>query len=140
MPRASVWLIRLALLHLLAGFTLGALLLVAKGTGVPAGAMALLPVHIEFLLIGWMAQLAIGVAHWIFPRFGAGGTFRGPRREGAAWIALVALNLGVWAAAAGGLERTPWLLVAGRAAEVAAAASFALGTWARARASGLSAI
>jgi hypothetical protein len=41
MPRLSVWFIRMALLYLLAGFTLGALLLAHKGLAVRAVDLAL---------------------------------------------------------------------------------------------------
>src|ERR1041384_2259329 len=75
-----------ALLYLGAGFTLGALLLVNKGSGFAPGLWRWLPVHFELLLIGWFVQLVMGVAYWIFPRFGMTRAARG--RESLAWLAL----------------------------------------------------
>ena len=92
--------------------------------------------HFELLLIGWLVQLVMGVAYWIFPRFGMTRAARG--REGLAWLALGLLNCGVWASCAGLLSGRSALSVVGRSAEVLAAAMMALNVWARTRASGIS--
>ncbi|HMA40310.1 MAG TPA: hypothetical protein VKP10_09545 [Gemmatimonadales bacterium] len=136
MPGASVWFIRAALAYLLAGFTLGALLLAAKGLPLPLGVWRWLPVHFELLLVGWFVQLVMGVAYWIFPRFGMTRAARG--REGLAWLALVLLNGGIWAVSVAVLYGPATLAVIGRAMEVLAAATMALNVWARTRASGIS--
>ncbi|HXI35189.1 MAG TPA: hypothetical protein VNH63_13990, partial [Gemmatimonadales bacterium] len=73
----SVWFVRSALVCLVLGFTLGGVMLAAKGTGDTALIPRLLPIHIELLLVGWMLQLAMGVAQWILPRFGVQGVARG---------------------------------------------------------------
>jgi heme/copper-type cytochrome/quinol oxidase subunit 1 len=62
----------------------------------------LLPVHIEFLLFGWIVQLVLGVASWIFPRF-----WRSRGNQTPAWISFGLLNLGVWLAGGGLLLATP---------------------------------
>jgi hypothetical protein len=136
MPRASVWFIRAALVYLVLGFTLGALLLVNKAIGFSAGIWRWLPVHLEILLVGWFVQLVMGVAYWIFPRFGMTRVARG--RESLAWLALVLVNVGVWLAASGWLAANSAAMVAGRAAELAAAVLLAVNIWSRTRASGLS--
>lgn len=69
MPRPSVWFIRLALSYLLVGFTFACLLLSNKGLAYAPWLWRLLPAHIEILLVGWTAQLAMGVIFWIAPRF-----------------------------------------------------------------------
>ena len=91
MPRLTVWFVRMALVHLLLGFTLGALLLVNKGMPFSPAIWHWRPAHIEFLMLGWVVQLALGIAFWILPRF---QQRRG--RMGAAWAAFALLNLGVW--------------------------------------------
>lgn len=136
MPRASVWLIRLALVHLVIGFTLGTLLLVSKATGQVPAIWRWLPVHFEILLVGWFVQLVMGVAYWIFPRFGMSRAARG--RESLAWVAFLLVNLGVVLVAAGWLGGSRSLAVAGRSAELAAAAVMAMNIWSRTRASGIS--
>lgn len=136
MPRASVWFIRAALGYFVIGVTLGALLLVNKATALDAGLWRWLPVHFEVLLLGWFVQLVMGVAYWIFPRFGMSRAARG--REGLAWLALALLNLGIWLAVIGWLAPGSGLMVVGRAAELAAALVMAVNIWSRTRASGLS--
>jgi hypothetical protein len=129
MPRFSRVAIRLALLHLLFGFTAGALILLQKGLGVLPQAWALLPAHIESLLLGWTAQLVMGVAFWILPRFSVE-----PKRGNvtAAWAAVILLNLGIAAVACAGWLPTPQpALLAGRAAQAASGAAFALHAWPR---------
>lgn len=121
--------IRASLLHLLAGFTLGGLLLLQKGGGPAPAIWKMLPLHAELLMMGWIVQLTMGVAFWILPRFS-----RGPARgrESLGWIALALLNVGVLAAGlslALGLPASAHLF--GRAAEVLAAAAFALNVWPR---------
>lgn len=127
MPRLSVVFIRTALLYLAAGFTFGALLLFHKGVPLSPTLWRILPMHIEFVLIGWTLQLAMGVAFWILPRWGAE---RG--NETPVWIAYILLNAGVLAAGVGGwLGWPPAVLLAGRAAELLAAISFAIHAWPR---------
>jgi heme/copper-type cytochrome/quinol oxidase subunit 1 len=128
MPRLSCWFTRAALLHLMGGFTLGALLLWHKGVPLHPQLWRLLPAHIEFLLLGWVLQLVLGVAYWILPRF---QTTR--RRPHLAWFAFIALNLGVWLVACApftGLLSDD-LRLAGRVAEAAATVAFALHAWPR---------
>lgn len=127
MPRLSVWMIRTALLHLLAGFTIGALLLANKGILIHPWLWRLLPIHIELLLLGWTLQLALGVAFWILPRF----QNERPRAE-LAWAAYLLLNTGI-GLVAGGVVWTAWplLLFWGRLIEVAAVITFAIHAWPR---------
>ena len=129
MPKLTVWFVRTALVYLAAGFVLGAVLLAAPGLpdGIPSA--RLLPVHIEFLLTGWMIQLALGVAYWILPRFRVGPE-RG--REGVAWLSYGLLNLGVLTAAAGPIIDLPAVVPSiGHAAQGVAAGAFALHAWPR---------
>lgn len=138
MPRVSVWLIRASLLHLGAGFTLGALLLANKGVGFAPGVWRWLPVHFELLLIGWFVQLVMGVAYWIFPRFGMTRAARG--REQLAWAAFGCVNAGVILACLGVLDAGAGFTVAGRLSETLAAGLMAGNIWARTRASGITAM
>lgn len=131
MPRVSAWFVRASLCHLVAGFVIGALLLAGKGIWLGIDAWALRPVHIEMLLVGWMIQLVMGVAIWIFPRF---VLRRVPQRSAVtAWLAFALLNCGVLLVSLGGS-----FLAAGRLTEIAAAASFAVHLWGRVSPAGLS--
>jgi len=127
MPRLSCWFIRAALLHLLLGFTLGSLLLWNKGLPLHPLIWRLLPAHMEFLLIGWTVQLALGVAFWILPRFGAVRT-----QAWLAWLAFGCINLGVWLVGVGAVWGvSPWLTVSGRVFEAGAVVAFVLHIWPR---------
>ncbi len=127
MPRLSVWTLRAALLYLLVGFTFGALMLANKGVPFWPRLWILLPVHVEFLLVGWMAQLALGMAFWILPRFPGGS--RG--REELALASIVLLNIGLLLAALQGFNAV--LLPLARLFQVGAGLLFALHAWPRIR-------
>ncbi len=129
MPRLSALSIRIGLVYLAIGFSLGMLLLFNKGVPLGAWVWRLLPAHIEFLLLGWTLHLIIGVAFWILPRFA-----RGPKRgnENLAWAALLLLNLGIWLVGVVPIWlNLPVLTLVGRLAEAGAAASFAVHAWPR---------
>jgi hypothetical protein len=129
MPRLTRYAIRAALFHLALGFTLGGLMLFNKGVTFAPWLWRLLPAHIEFLLIGWTAQLILGVGFWILPRF-ARSPVRG--NETFAWLALGLLNLGVWLVGVGALlEASAVIPFLGRLAEAAAAVAFAAHAWPR---------
>ena len=132
MPRLSIWAVRLSLLYLLLGFTLGALMLANKGVSFAPWVWSLFPAHIDILLFGFVIQLAIGMAYWILPRF-RGGT-RG--NEKVLWITVGLLNLGIWMVAIIGIFNLPgqWL-AGGRLLEGMAAALFTFQVWKRIRAS-----
>lgn len=128
-----MWWVRTALAQLALGFTFGALLLANKGLPVHPALWRLLPAHIELLMLGWTLNLALGVAYWILPRYK-----QGPAR-GESWPVAIAyglLNGGVLAVCV-----APWLglpgavagvvTLAGRLAEAAAAALFALHAFGR---------
>ena len=129
MPKLSVWFVRTALIYLAVGFALGALLLAAPGLQLSIPVARLLPAHIEFLLSGWMVQLALGVAFWILPRFRVG---RERGREDLAWLSYGLLNLGVVLSAAGALIGLPAMVPSiGHAVQAMAAGAFALHAWPR---------
>ncbi len=128
MPRLSAWFIRASLIYLLAGFTLGALMLAQEGVSYDPGILAAVPVHFELLLAGWLVQFAMGVAFWIFPRFGLGL----PHSRGNVfliWASFWMLNAGICLAA---LQLwLPFALLIGRLLETSAVILYAIGTWRR---------
>jgi cytochrome bd-type quinol oxidase subunit 2 len=71
---------------------LGAALLADKGLETEARLWFLLPAHVHLMLVGWLAQFAMGVGYWMFPRFG-GGAHRG--RTWPAAAAFACLNSGL---------------------------------------------
>lgn len=132
MPVLSVWAIRASLVHLFLGFTFGGLLLANKGVPLHPALWALLPAHIELLLLGWMAQLAMAVAYWILPRFaGERGNVQLAR------LAFLLLNIGVLTAGLAPALRAPgWVTLMGQLLVAGAVAAFAAHAWPRVKAPG----
>ncbi len=97
MPRLSVWMIRSALVALVAGSILGA---VRLGDLPSAGEHAepLRAAHADLMLFGWLVQFVLGVGYWILPRY-AQAPDRGP--AWAAWAAVIAFQIGLAAAVTG---------------------------------------
>ncbi len=126
MPRLSAWFVRASLIYLAVGFFFGALILVQKGIPFYAPVWNLFPLHMEFLLVGWLIQLAMGIAFWIIPRFSSGSP-RGP--VGLVWLSFALLNTGIlitilqfW---------FPVVLLIGRILEIIAGLLFVIGSWRR---------
>jgi heme/copper-type cytochrome/quinol oxidase subunit 1 len=124
--------VRTALGFLAVGMTVGAAVLAASGIGHAPWRARLVPVHAEFLLVGWTVQLVMGVAYWILPRNVAGAE-RG--RPIVAWAGYALLNGGVVLAALGGAVggRAPSLAVTGRMLEALSAVTFVAQAWPRIR-------
>jgi len=129
MPRLSQWIIRVAFIYLILGFTFGALLLIHKGIFLNPALWGWLPAHIEFLLVGWILQLTMGVALWILPRY-----WQKKRRPNETYvqIAFILLNLGIWLVVAGTTFRAGRpVLFAGRIIELVAIMFFVFHAWKR---------
>lgn len=126
MPKLSVWFIRASFLYLLLGLTFGALLLSEKGLPFYAPVWNLFPLHMEFLLMGWLIQLAMGVAFWVIPRFSVGPS-RGPVKL--VWLSFALLNAGILI---GILQFWfPVMVLIGRITEVVGGILFVIGSWQR---------
>ena len=129
MPELSRYMVRAALIYLLLGFTVGGLLLTHKGLPFYPLMWRWLPIHIEFLLMGWVVQLVMGVAFWILPR----NWKKSDRpRITSVWIAFGLLNLGIWLI----VVATLWngnrnLLLWGRLVEVVSVMAFVFYAWQR---------
>jgi hypothetical protein len=122
MPAPSRWLIRCSLLYLIAGFTIGAFMLIARTTPYYSWIWVFLPVHIEILIFGWIIQLTMGVAYWILPRFLESGS-RG--KSNFAWIMFICLNTGILSVIIGSVSQIYFLFrLLGRALEIIAVILF----------------
>lgn len=128
MPRLSVWFVRCSLIHLFLGLTFGGLILANKGIPVAPWTWSLLPAHMEFLLLGWVVQLAMGVAFWILPRFRSS-----PSRGNVNYVrgALFLLNAGIVMVAIQPLIGANWLSLTGRILETSAILLFIMTSWRR---------
>ena len=68
MYRIHRWFIRSALTWLLTGSLLGSWLLIVKALGEGSYPYALLPIHTHVLTVGFLLNLIMGVAFWMFPK------------------------------------------------------------------------
>ncbi len=128
MPRLSSIFIRASLMYLVLGFTFGSLILANKGVPFAPFIWALLPIHIEFLILGWLTQLALGVAFWILPRL-TSNTPRGDERW--SWAAFALVNLGIALNIAAPYAGFIWLGLLARILQAIGVAAFAIGNWQR---------
>lgn len=128
MPRLSRFFVRAALIYLLLGFTFGALILANKGVPFAPLIWALLPSHVEFLILGWLTQLALGVAFWILPRLGS-VTPRGDERW--SWAAFVLVNLGIFVSIVSPYVGFSWLGLVARLVQFGGFLLFVIGNWQR---------
>ena len=131
MPRQSVYFVRAALLYLGIGMVMGALMLANKGIPFAPVVWRLLSPHVEIVLIGWTAQLVMGVALWILPRIPQPHKY-GNTRYG--WVAFALLNVGLILICLGQWFGSAWLALLGRGAEISAIILFVLQVFPRIRA------
>jgi hypothetical protein len=150
MPTASRAFVKISILYLAMGAVLGALLLISRWIPLMPEIAALRISHIEFLVVGWLTQLIMGVAWWLFPTLVVGLRLGEPKpvRRGQAqrgseplfWITFFSLNLGILLRALfGPLYTWTKLGLFNALASVsglfllAAAVGFVLNTWGRVR-------
>jgi hypothetical protein len=109
MPWISIWMIRLSLIYLMITFLTGSILLLNKAFSFHPGLWALLPLHIEAAMLGWIMQFVLGTAYWMFPRF-LQRPIRGNQK--AACYMFITVNAGIlFSAFSMGNE---WILFIGR--------------------------
>ena len=105
MPTTSRVFVKVSIVYLVLGAVLGALLMVNRWLPLDPRLFALKGSHVELLIVGWLTQLILGVAWWLFPplalRPRSDGTM--PARRGQAqrgseplfWVTFLCLNTGV---------------------------------------------
>lgn len=127
MARISIWFVRAALVHFLFGATVGGWALAAKSGLWPPVPLPVRPLHVEAILIGWLCQLAVGVALWIFPFSGA------VSEDWRFWLAWALVNGGIVLVVTGRVNDTTLVTTLGRVAELGAGLLLVWGLWPRLR-------
>ncbi len=88
MPTVSRLFLKLGLIYFVAALGCG----IAMAWAGASWEVALLPTYLHLFVVGWITQIIIGVALWLFPKW----TKEQPRgREWLSWVALVCLNVGL---------------------------------------------
>lgn len=132
MPPLTRWLVKAALLYLIAALVLGVAMQLPMAGRYPVLAV-LWPTYLHVLVVGWLTQLIFGVAYWLFPRYSAERP-RGSERLG--WATFVLLNAGLLLRLVG----EPWralgrgghaVLLVSAVTQLLAVWCFVLNTWPR---------
>jgi hypothetical protein len=95
MPPLARTFVRASFVYLLAALVLGALMMLDRWLSFSRWLKAVYLSQLHLLVVGWITQLAIGVAYWIFPRF---LKEQNPRRRGSDTLTiavLICLNAGL---------------------------------------------
>ena len=87
--------VKAAFLYFLVAFLLGALMMLDRWLDFSRWLGALTMSQLHLLVVGWITQLAIGVAYWIFPRFLREQDPRPRGSDALAWFVLASLNAGL---------------------------------------------
>ena len=104
MPATSRAFVKASLIYLGLGAVLGALLLINRWVFLGTAIGSLRVTHVQFLIVGWLTQLIMGVGWWLFPPLSIGlrlgspkPTRRGQAQRGSEplfWATFVSLNAG----------------------------------------------
>ncbi|HLF03171.1 MAG TPA: hypothetical protein VI547_14405 [Anaerolineales bacterium] len=135
MPRLTRWFIKTALAYFVVGLLVGVLVMARSVVALPALVGALGPAYFHLLMVGWVMQLIIGVAFWMFPKF----TTEQPRgSETLGWATYILLNAGlilrVIGEPANAVQPQPllgWLVAASAVLQWLAGMGFVINTWRR---------
>jgi hypothetical protein len=134
MPTLTRWLVKAALAWLVAALALGVTMQLPAAAEAPLLRVAW-PTYLHMLTVGWLTQLIVGVALWLFPRYSAARP-RGSERLG--WVTFIGLNLGLLLRVLGepgwalGYD-THLLLSVSALTQLAAVGAFVLNVWPRVR-------
>ncbi|MBX3013130.1 MAG: hypothetical protein KF832_16550 [Caldilineaceae bacterium] len=92
MPSITRLFLKTALFCFVAALLCGLLLALRPLVAMPAFVAGLTPVYFHLFMVGWVTQMIIGVAIWMFPKH----TKEQPRgSEGLAWSTYLLLNSGL---------------------------------------------
>jgi hypothetical protein len=135
MPRLARWFIKAGLLYFVIALATGVLYQARTEIDLPTWVSTLNPVYVHLLAVGWITQLIIGVAYWMFPKFSK----EQPRgSETLGWATFALLNAGLILRIASEPRVTMraepdlgWLLAVSALLQTAAGWLFVINTWSR---------
>ena len=95
MPPIARAYVRVAFAYFCGAFLLGALMMIDRWADLGRWLNFTSDSQLHLLMVGWITQLAIGVAYWMFPRLLKEQDPRPRGSDGLAWSVLVSLNVGL---------------------------------------------
>ena len=93
-PLARIY-IKASFVYFVAAFVLGATVMLDRWLVFSRWLRLVYVSQVHLLMVGWITQLAIGVAYWMFPRFLKEQDSRGRGSDRLAWFVFVTLNAGL---------------------------------------------
>ncbi len=137
MPPVTRAFVRTGLAYFAASLIVGVLLVAGPMLGLPGWLAGLRPVYFHLLMVGWVTQLIIGVALWMFPKYSQA---RPRGSDAVSWAVYGLLNGGLLLrAVAEPLAVTRpdglwgWLLAASALLQMLAGWGFVANVWLRVR-------
>lgn len=135
MPIITRTFIKTALAYFVLALAVGLLLALRPLVNLPRWMAGLTPVYFHLFMVGWVTELIIGVAYWMFPKFSQ----ESPRGwDGLAWAVYGLLNVGLLTRMVAEPAQSVitgawpgWLLVVSALAQWLAALLFVANTWPR---------
>jgi hypothetical protein len=133
MPVLTRWFIKAGMLYFAFALFLGVILAGSNFLRAPVWIVGLTPVYFHLFMVGWVTQLIIGVAYWMFPKYSS----EKPRgNEQLAWAAFWLINAGLLirmiAEPITGLSATwGWVLVLSALLQWLGGLAFCVNTWQR---------
>lgn len=135
MPSIVRIFIKTALVYFVAALLIGLYQVILPSLPEDLRIPALNPVYFHLLMVGWVTQLIVGVAYWMFPRYSKESP-RGPEWLGPAILILLNAGLVLRAIgepmqAAGSADLAGWLLAISAAIQLAAGWMIVAALWPR---------
>jgi len=135
-PTESRWFIKTGIAWLVVSLVLGGLEWVSLLGLEPVALAAGSPAHVHLFVFGWVTQMIIGVALWMFPPY---SRERPKGRKWLSWVAYAGINLGLAVRAVAeplvtsGGPGAPWsqLLLAAAIAQAVGGIAFTVNIWPR---------
>lgn len=135
MPFLTRLFLRTALLYLVLALVAGVLAAAGPVDALGVNIPAMRPVYFHLLMVGWVTQLIIGVALWMFPKFSR----ERPRGSDAlTWATYILINAGLVlrvvaepASAGSGAAVWGWALVVSATLQMLGGWAFVANAWAR---------
>lgn len=92
MPTLARYFIKAGMIYFVTGLLLAAIVTAQPIFDLPANIALLRPTYLHLLTVGWITQLIVGVAYWMFPKY----TKENPRgNERLGWAIFLLLNMGI---------------------------------------------
>ncbi len=135
MPTLTRYFIKTAMVYLVLALLTALLLSAQPVLNLSPSIAVIRPVYFHLFMLGWVTELIIGVAYWMFPKFSK----ENPRRnERVAWGVYILLNVGLVLRAIGeplsALQpefNAGWILALSAVLQLVAGWGFIFNTWDR---------